>query len=312
MKMDNPDVLECPVCKAIESKAWCSAKDYEYFSTDKTYNYFHCPACETIFIHPVPVSELRTIYPPNYYSFTGKQKGITVKIKEWLDKRLFKKILSSIPVDTINVLDVGGGTGWLLNVIKKIDKRVAVTQVVDIDPDAGRIATADGHLYFEGMMENFITTEKFHLILMLNLLEHVGNPQQVLKTAENCLHPNGVILIKTPNILSWDARLYRKTYWGGLHCPRHWVLFSEKSFRFMLQSTNLLIKRLNYTQGAPFWAFSIIAALHRKRLVRISSKRPIIFHWLFAPVSAVFAIFDFIRRPFARTSQMFIILKKTQ
>ena len=141
--------------------------------------------------------------------------------------------------------------------------------------------------------------------LMLNLIEHVADPLEVLQMAQSLLAPGGIIVIKTPNTDSWDARLYKKSYWGGLHCPRHWVIFSEKSFRLLLQSTALKIKKITYTQGAPFWAFSIIAALHRRKIVRISTKKPIIFHWLFAPISAVFAVFDFIRRPFAKTSQLF-------
>ncbi|HEV7780821.1 MAG TPA: class I SAM-dependent methyltransferase [Chitinophagaceae bacterium] len=310
MSPDHPLVAECPVCRKAGSSLWARAKDEEYFSSGKTYDYFHCPDCDTIFIDPVPLTELKTIYPSNYYSFKAP-KGIVVKLKEWLDKRLFKKILASIPGDSINILDIGGGSGWLLNVIKKLDQRVNITQVVDIDPDAGKIALSNGHRYFEGVLEDFTSTEKFHLVLMLNLLEHVANPQQVLQKTDQLLHPDGVILIKTPNTRSWDARLFRRSYWGGLHCPRHWVIFSEKSFRLLLPATKLSVQKLRYTQGAPFWAFSIIAALHRKRLVRVSAQRPIVYHWLFAPISALFAIFDFTRRAFTKTSQMFVILKKT-
>jgi 2-polyprenyl-3-methyl-5-hydroxy-6-metoxy-1,4-benzoquinol methylase len=310
MSPDHSLAPTCPVCKGKECSSWSPAKDFEYFTSDKTYHYFHCPSCETIFIDPVPMDELMTIYPSNYYSFKTP-KGIVVKLKEWLDKRLFRKILATIPGDTINILDVGGGSGWLLDRLKQLDRRVRVTQVVDIDREAGKIAIANGHQYFEGMLEDFKSTEKFHLILMLNLLEHVADPQKILQISDQLLDTRGVILIKTPNILSWDAKLYRKTYWGGLHCPRHWVIFSEKSLRLLVRSTQLNIAKLQYTQGAPFWAFSTIAALHRKKLVRISAKRPIVYHWLFAPISAVFAIFDYLRRPFAKTSQMFVILKKS-
>lgn len=299
----------CPVCKEQRCQLWASAKDFEYFTSDKQYDYFNCPDCDTIFIDPVPVNELRAIYPSNYYSF-ATPKGIVVKLKEWLDKKLFKKLLASIPGDTINVLDIGGGTGWLLNTIKKLDPRIRITQVVDIDPDAGETARANGHQYFEGRLEDFQTSGKFHLVLMLNLIEHVANPQEVLTKAGHLLHNNGVILIKTPNTRSWDARLFRRSYWGGLHCPRHWVIFSEKSLRLLLPAADLSLKQLKYTQGAPFWAFSIIAALHRKGWARVSAKRPVVYHWLFAPISAVFAIFDFIRGVFTRTSQMFIILSK--
>jgi 2-polyprenyl-3-methyl-5-hydroxy-6-metoxy-1,4-benzoquinol methylase len=300
----------CPVCKQQNISTWSVAKDYEYFSLEEEFTYYGCADCGTIFIHPVPVDQLKKIYPSNYYSFANKSKNIVVRLKEWLDKRFFKRILKQISSTEISVLDIGGGTGWMLDVLKKTDERINFTQIVDIDEKAKRVAEENGHAYFEGTIETFNSDQKFHLILMLNLIEHVADPLTVLQKVQSLLAPGGIIVIKTPNTDSWDARLYKKSYWGGLHCPRHWVIFSEKSFRQLLQSTTLKIKKLTYTQGAPFWAFSIIAALHRRKIVRISAQKPIIFHWLFAPISAVFAVFDFIRRPFAKTSQLFIILTK--
>ncbi len=309
MNVDNPSPIECPVCNEKKSNPWSSAKDYEYFSTNNTYIYYRCPACDTIFIDPLPVHELKVIYPSNYYSFVNKRKNGVVRLKEWLDKRFFKKIFRQLPAPELSLLDVGGGTGWMLDILKRTDPRIHFTQIVDIDAKAKSIAEVKGHAYFEGTIEAFTTDNRFDLILMLNLVEHVADPLAILQKAQLLLQPGGIIVIKTPNTDCWDARLYKKTYWGGLHCPRHWVLFSEKSFRLLLKSTKLRIEKLTYTQGAPFWAFSIITSLYRKHIVRISSERPIIFHWLFAPLSAFFAIFDFMRRPFVKTSQMFIILK---
>ena len=304
----NSIILSCLLSKNIS--AWSKAKDYEYFSVDDEYTYYGCADCTTIFIHPVPVEQLKKIYPSNYYSFANKPKNAVVRIKEWLDKRFFKKILKHLPVQSIHVLDVGGGNGWIPDVLKKTDKRIGLIQIVDIDYNAKKIAEEKGYAYFEGTIESFTTENRFQLILMLNLIEHVTNPLAVLQKAESLLAPGGIIVIKTPNTVSWDARLYKKSYWGGLHCPRHWIIFSEKSFRILLQSTTLKINKLQYTQGAPFWAFSILAALSRKKIIRTSAQRPIIFHWLFAPLSAVFAVFDFARKPFVKTSQMFILLGK--
>jgi 2-polyprenyl-3-methyl-5-hydroxy-6-metoxy-1,4-benzoquinol methylase len=305
-------MLSCPVCQSTKTVLWSVARDYEYFTTSKEYHYFQCADCYSIFIDPIPVDELMTIYPSNYYSFVPGKKNIVVRIKEWLDKRYFQKILKQIPGNEINVLDVGGGTGWLAGLIKNTDKRVVHTQIVDIDNKAKKIATDNGHNYFVGMLENFDTEERYHLVLMLNLVEHVSNPLTVLQKAASLLAPNGIIVIKTPNTKCWDASLFKNTYWGGLHAPRHWIIFSEKSFRHMMLATGLRIDQLNYTQGAPFWTFSIIAWLHKKRMVHISAARPIVFHPLFPFISGLFAVIDFARRPFAKTAQMFIVLKKAE
>lgn len=299
----------CPVCKHEHINSWSEAYDYEYFTTPEIFQYYQCNDCATIFIHPVPLDKLKQIYPFNYYSFVKSSRNPVARIKEWMDNLFFKNILKKIKAEKINVLDIGGGTGWLVSNLRKTDNRINFTQIVDIDEKAGQLAIVNGHAYFEGTIENFRSDKKFHVILLLNLIEHVADPFAVIQKAGSLLADGGVIIIKTPNTQSWDARLFKKSYWGGLHCPRHWIIFSEKSLRILISQTSLQIKKLKYTQGAPFWAFSIIAALYRKKWVRVSAKKPIIFHWLFAPLSAIFAAFDFLRKPFARTSQLFILLE---
>jgi SAM-dependent methyltransferase len=301
----------CPVCHA-DAKHWSTARDYEYFTSEKEYDYFHCDTCDCIFIDPVPISELSLLYPSNYYSFVTARKNLVTSIKEWLDARFFHQLLKKLPGKELNVLDVGGGTGWLSTLLRKHEPRIKTTQIVDIDAQAGRQAETAGHLYFQGTLESFETETRYDLILMLNLIEHVSDPLAVLNKAAGLLSPQGIILIKTPNCNSLDARVFHHSYWGGLHCPRHWVIFSEKSFRQLVQSTPLGISCLQYTQGGPFWAFSFIISMYRKGWLRVSRERPVIFHPLFPIIGALTAAFDFVRRPFAKTSQMFLVLQKKE
>jgi len=303
-------VTACPVCKSQDPQLWSKSRDWEYSSTEEIYDFLHCTNCDTIYIDPMPVDQLEVIYPHNYYSFVSQKKSLPVRLKEYLDKRLFKKLLEQIKGDELNVLDIGGGTGWLLDMIKQIDPRIKITQVVDIDEKAKAAAIGKGHQYFHGRVEEYQTDTKFDLILMLNLIEHVESPAAVMHRIQGILNQEGLVLMKTPNIDSWDARLFQHSYWGGLHCPRHWVLFSENSFRYLLSGTDLKIKTLKYTQGAPFWAYSVMAWLAKRGIVKLSKEQAIIYHPLFMPLGAFFAGFDFVRGLFFRTSQMFIILSK--
>ncbi len=306
----NTQNPSCPVCQYTNTILWTQSIDWEYFTSETLYAFYRCYRCETIYIDPVPKDQLAKIYPHNYYSFVEGKKSLTVKIKEYFDKRMFKKLLRDIAGAQINVLDIGGGTGWLLSVIKSLDSRVHVSQVVDIDPAARKEAEQQGHTYFQGGIEDFATDKKFHLILMLNLIEHVADPKSVMLKVQDILAEGGRVLLKTPNIESWDAYLFRKGYWGGLHSPRHWVLFSQRSFRRMLESTALSVQYFYYTQGAPFWSWSILVWLAKKKLVLLSKERPLIYHPLVPFLGAFFAGFDFIRGLFVKTSQMFIVLGK--
>lgn len=307
--MNDAPLPYCPVCHQGPAEIWSIARDFEYFSSNTDYVYFNCPKCGTIFTNPLPTDQLKVIYPPNYYSFVPGKKGWVFRVKEWLDLRLFRKTLKNIKGERINILDVGGGTGWIMDALKKTDKRIQLTQVVDIDENAGQTAMENGHTYFEGRIEDFESDHKFDLILMLNLIEHVADPEAMLRKVLTLLTPDGIVLLKTPQTRSLDARLFRHSYWGGLHCPRHWTLFSEESIRIVIDRAGFKVNRLRYTQGGPFWAFSFIILLARKNWLETSKERPVIFHPLFPVLSALFAAFDFFRSLFSRTSQIFISIK---
>jgi len=225
-------------------------------------------------------------------------------------RRNFRKILAKIPGPHVDILDVGGGTGWLIDQLKSIDPRIRFTQIVDLDEQAGDTARRAGHAYHRGRIEEFETDRRFDLILLLNLIEHVAEPVRVLQKLGACLSDSGQIYVKTPNTDCLEARLFHKTDWGVLHCPRHWVLFSRESLQTLLPSTGLKIASLRFTQGAPFWAYTVLFLLENRGLVRITRERPAVFHPLFPWLSATFAVFDFVRQPFSKTAQIFLLLEK--
>jgi 2-polyprenyl-3-methyl-5-hydroxy-6-metoxy-1,4-benzoquinol methylase len=242
----------CPLCGG-KASFHAAASDIEYFTTTREFQFFHCESCDILFIVPMLADQLELIYPTNYYSFQqNSATNVVARIKEWLDSRMFSRVLRDIPGSTIDVLDIGGGTGWLLSILRGLDSRVSATHVVDIDAAAEPAALANGHNFHCGRIEDFRGEQKFDLVLMLNLIEHVARPDIVLQQVSRMLNPHGRILIKTPNFRALDARLFRHRSWAGYHCPRHFVLFSSRSLGRALDKAGLQIDQFTYTQGAPF------------------------------------------------------------
>jgi SAM-dependent methyltransferase len=148
-------------------------------------------------------------------------------------------------------------------------------------------------------------------VVLLNLIEHVQDPRAVLGKVASILKPGGTVVVKTPNYDAWDARVFKDRSWAGYHCPRHWVLFTRDSFATLVKSVGLQVLHASYTQGASFWAGSVLAWLAARGLTRISAERPVFNHPLFGVTAAAFATLDFLRRPFAKTSQMFFVLQRS-
>jgi 2-polyprenyl-3-methyl-5-hydroxy-6-metoxy-1,4-benzoquinol methylase len=299
----------CPICAQSGATRFATVNDIEYFTTPDDFTFYRCDDCDVLFLHPMPFDRLAQIYPANYYSFhvdTGR--SMAQRVKQLLDDRTFVALTRDIKGSSIAALDVGGGSGWLLNDLKRADPRVDRTAVVDIDPRAEKIAHENGHVYHLSTFEDFETSERFDVILMLNLIEHVTNPIAVLRKAKELLRPGGRIWIKTPNFDALDARIFKNRSWGGFHAPRHFVLFTKDSLVRHCETAGFTVTRCSYTQGAPFWTVSAINELRKLGLCSVTAARPSIEHPLTPLFHVVFATFDFLRMPFSKTSQVNIHL----
>jgi 2-polyprenyl-3-methyl-5-hydroxy-6-metoxy-1,4-benzoquinol methylase len=302
---------KCPVCGSTETRLFAHAKDVEYCTSPEEYTYLVCGQCGSVFLENPPVNQLEKIYPSNYYSYepATRRASPVERAKEFLDARLFRKLIKEISARDVSVLDVGGGAGWLLSLARRVSPRVKATHELDINERARAAAESAGHVFHCCRVEDFSSTQSFDLILLLNLIEHVAAPEEVLKAMRGLLSAGGLILIKTPNVDTLDCRIFRHRNWGGFHCPRHFVLFNRKSLTELGGRCGLRVRAASYTQGAPQWTASILGWFAAKRWAHISAERPLYLHPLYPYLCAATAALDLLRSPFMRTAQMFLVFE---
>ncbi|WP_084302791.1 bifunctional 2-polyprenyl-6-hydroxyphenol methylase/3-demethylubiquinol 3-O-methyltransferase UbiG [Bradyrhizobium sp. WSM2254] len=296
----------CPIRGCTDTSWYADAHDIEYHTSDRTYSFHKCHRCDVLFIVPMLWDRLGEIYPKNYYSYASKKTGIIPRQRslDWL----IVKLLASIPGDRLSVLDVGGGSGWILDQVKSCSPRVSFTQCVDLDEGAQAQAVARGHAYYLGSIEQFETDRRFDLVLALGLIEHVRDPALVLRRIEDLLTAHGRVLITTPNFDALDARLFRHRSWGGYHTPRHFVLFNRQSFTELAEQSGLGVVSFSYKQAPWYWSLAVLDAMRRLGLIEISAQRPVYHHPLYPLLRASFAAFEFARAPFAQLSYMVFTL----
>lgn len=301
----------CPVCKKSDTRFFAKGWDSEYKSVSEKFDYYYCNNCPVIFLPNPPVNRLQEIYPSTYYAFEDEGNNFSVlgKVKHVLEKRFFHRLLSGVPGEQLSVLDIGGGSGWLLETVKAAESRIAKTAIVDPGLSSKLLAEKRGHIFYGERIEDFKANEQFDFILLLNLIEHVADPELVMRKLQSLVKPNGLILVKTPNIDTIDLYLFKNHNWGGLHCPRHWVLFNKESLTALANQCELEVASAIYTQGSTQWTASILGWLSDEGLITVTRERPMHHHWLYKPLVAVMAIFDFARLPFSKTTQMFFVLK---
>jgi SAM-dependent methyltransferase len=101
---------------------------------------------------------------------------------------------------TIKILDVGCGNGSQL----AIPLARLGFNVTGIDPDHASISHAN-RLAKNIPSASFLcasvddVTDNFDVVILSEVLEHVADPANLLKTGVRLLHPNGVIIVTTPN-----------------------------------------------------------------------------------------------------------------
>jgi SAM-dependent methyltransferase len=300
--------VNCPVC-ASPGRRWAFAKDVEYLTTPNTYEYRVCD-CEVLYLADPPVDQLDVIYPNTYYSYSLNGRGLAELAKSVLDRRMFKSVLRTLQFPVLRILDVGGGSGYYSDILNSADSRVSSTTIVDLDPDLRILVEQKGYTFINSKIQDANLEKKFHLIIAFNLIEHVSDPTSLLKQFFGLLEPGGALILQTPNFKSLDARLFRNHSWGGLHAPRHWVIFSAGSLAASLEKVGFDSWKIRHVQGAPFWAVGILARWSRLRTYQERSL-PMYKSRTYKVLLMLFGAVDLCRSTLGfKTSQMYVTVRK--
>lgn len=143
----------------------------------------------------------------------------------------YRKLIRTLPRGA-KVLDVGCGMGTFLERCKERfvctgnDISTTWTSWVgksnDIEIVAGDFVTAPfGERKFDG-------------ITMIALLEHLDDPDQVLRKCLHLLNDGGVLLLKTVNYDCWNRRIMGGK-WTGFRPPDHLIYPGPSNLRQLLQ-----------------------------------------------------------------------------
>lgn len=168
-----------------------------------------------------------------------------------------QKIVDWVPEDAL-VLDIGCSSGYLAKVLKKKQ-----SQVFGVEANFNSVKKAQKYCQkvIIGSIENPKTWLKlknqFEVIILADVLEHLINPEKVLKTASKKLKKSGLILISIPNIAHWQIRLrllvgkFNYTD-SGLLDKTHLRFFTEETIRKLIDEAGFKILKFEYHFVFPF------------------------------------------------------------
>jgi 2-polyprenyl-3-methyl-5-hydroxy-6-metoxy-1,4-benzoquinol methylase len=236
---DQPNIPKvCPLCACQGSK-----RLFTTVYNQSTFDIRQCNQCNlarTVSLDGITCTD---IYDSQQYYGSGKNKFIPFlqNIRSRLSRMRAKRYLSLIPksIKHPRVLDIGCAEGRLLQSFLEYGcdcygiehKSYPCERFLDID----RIT------YLSGDVDS-IELEKgnFDIIVLWHVLEHMDNPDNVIKRIYELLSPEGIVIIAVPNFSCSEAVIF-KEYWFHLDIPWHKYHFSKKSLQYLFSNNYLKI-----------------------------------------------------------------------
>lgn len=194
---------------------------------------------EMLVTSPVPKNLENYYKSETYISHTDSKKTFFDKIYQAVKNYTLKQkllLLNSFKSSSKSVLDFGAGTGDFLKICKNNN-----WQVLGIEPsaEARENAVKKGVHLKENLLD--ITNQKFDVITLWHVLEHVENLKSTIKVLKSLLQPEGRIVVAVPNYKSYDAAFY-KEYWAAYDVPRHLWHFSQKAIHKLFLEAEMIVE----------------------------------------------------------------------
>ncbi|MBT8397494.1 MAG: class I SAM-dependent methyltransferase [Gemmatimonadetes bacterium] len=152
------------------------------------------------------------------------------------ERIVLKEIHDLNPTDSWgSILDVGCGDGLFF------PKLQALGEVEGVEPDASLVSQASlnrWNIHLRPFDSSFRGEEPFRLILFLDVLEHMQEPEPALAHALDLLEPGGIILVTVPAFpVLWTSHD---------EANHHFRRYTISSFRDLAGSVGMRVYRQRY------------------------------------------------------------------
>jgi 2-polyprenyl-3-methyl-5-hydroxy-6-metoxy-1,4-benzoquinol methylase len=318
VKLQNPNESKnlklvktiCCVCDADDAKKIGSGKDFEYHTSDDIFTAVQCNLCGLVYLNPRPdISEFDRIYPPTYHAFDFSEQefGFVHKVRSRLEANRLLALCKDLG-DDAKILDVGCGDGFHLRLLRDFGNKNWTLEGLDASEKAAEMAEKSGIKVHLGTAENNDLAENtYDLAFLIQTIEHVEKPHEVLPSICRILKPNGKLIIVTDNTDSFDFGLFKASHWGGYHFPRHWNLFNRNALTKLAKKSGFKIDKIETVVSPVNWVYSI----HNYLVDKNSSKWLIKQFTLKSTISlGIFTILDIILQKFGKGALLRATLKK--
>ena len=160
-------------------------------------------------------------------------------------------------------LDIGCGSGVSLIEAEYLG---ANAFGLEADPNVEKIKKSLNLNIFQGNLdESPLKDTSFNLIVLNQVIEHIPEPDILLKSLNTKLIKDGLIIISFPNINSFWRFLFKEK-WINWHVPYHLHHFNEKNFTKLIKKCGFqIIKKKSITPN--IWTLMQLRTIRKSILI---------------------------------------------
>jgi SAM-dependent methyltransferase len=146
------------------------------------------------------------------------------------------------------LLDIGAGSGIMIEAALEEG-----FDAVGVEPSKWLYNNAVSRKLpvFQGIFPNVNTPGPYDVIALVDVIEHVTNPAELLNDISKSLANDGILVLVTPDVSSVAARLLKFKWWHYRFA--HIGYFNKKNLTYLLEKKGFKIMMLK----RPSWFFTI-------------------------------------------------------
>jgi 2-polyprenyl-3-methyl-5-hydroxy-6-metoxy-1,4-benzoquinol methylase len=216
------EVVECNLCSGTDTKPFAQRDGMQLVQ---------CNNCGLVYVNPRRDAE--SIYQ-HYNSDQSSRIQYYLDV-EIADRRTFNEILDlaeQLVPQRGTLLDIGPNIGTCLALAHE---RGWIISGVEINADAARYCYEQRGLnVIAGALDaNTYPDNSFDIVLMGDVIEHLRDPLDLMRVVGRILKPGGAVIISTPDIAGWAARLLQ------IKPEEHLYYFSPATITRLLRQAGL-------------------------------------------------------------------------
>jgi SAM-dependent methyltransferase len=243
--LSEPETTNCPACGKATVRRSLSVHD-RMCGVPGDFKLIECAACGLWYLNPRPTrAGIEAYYPANYAPYVPSQPGSCAPWRRWSRDYGMRRRSGLVRryKRTGRLIDVGCASGRFLAEMQ----RYPGWELAGIEANAqvaGQTGRSLGLPVIAGQLEAAgLPPAAYDVVTLWDVIEHLHEPRATLTEIRRILRPDGLLILRTPSLDSWDARLFGR-YWAGLDAPRHLTVYRKASMRRLLSATGFDIQAL--------------------------------------------------------------------